>query len=36
LGVEPAAGPRDDFVKFIAQNRVVAAQIAKASGLKPQ
>jgi tripartite-type tricarboxylate transporter receptor subunit TctC len=34
--VEPAAGPRAEFVKFIAENRVVAARIAKESGLQPR
>ena len=34
--VEPATGPRDAFVKFIAENRIVAARIAKESGLQPR
>jgi len=34
--VEPAAGPRQEFIKFIAENRVVAARIAKESGLQPR
>jgi tripartite-type tricarboxylate transporter receptor subunit TctC len=34
--VEPAAGPREDFVRFIAENRVVAARIAKESSLQPR
>ena len=34
--VEPATGRREEFVKFIAENRVVAARIAKESGLVPR
>jgi tripartite-type tricarboxylate transporter receptor subunit TctC len=34
--VEPAAGPRDEFVRFIADNRTFAARIAKESGLEPK
>jgi tripartite-type tricarboxylate transporter receptor subunit TctC len=34
--VEPAAGPREDFVRFIAENRVVAARIARESGVQPR
>jgi tripartite-type tricarboxylate transporter receptor subunit TctC len=34
--VEPATGTREEFVKFIAENRVVAARIAKESGLQPR
>jgi tripartite-type tricarboxylate transporter receptor subunit TctC len=34
--VEPAVGPTEEFVKFIAENRAIAARIAKESGTKPQ
>jgi tripartite-type tricarboxylate transporter receptor subunit TctC len=34
--VDPATGPREEFIKFIAENRVVAARIAKESGLQPR
>ncbi len=34
--VEPAAGPRAAFAKFIADNRVIAARIAKESGVEPK
>ena len=34
--VEPAAGPRAAFAKFVADNRVIAARIAKESGLEPK
>jgi tripartite-type tricarboxylate transporter receptor subunit TctC len=34
--IEPAAGPRDEFIKFIAENRAFAAKIAKESGLEPK
>ena len=34
--VEPAAGPREEFVKFLADNNTIAARIAKDSGLQPQ
>jgi tripartite-type tricarboxylate transporter receptor subunit TctC len=34
--VEPATGPRDEFIKFIADNRAFAARIAKEAGIKPQ
>ena len=34
--VEPATGPRDEFIKFIAGNRAFAARIAKEAGIKPQ
>jgi tripartite-type tricarboxylate transporter receptor subunit TctC len=34
--VEPATGPQEEFVKFIAENRVIAATIAKESGLQPR
>jgi tripartite-type tricarboxylate transporter receptor subunit TctC len=34
--VEPAAGPRAEFAKFIADNRTFAARIAKESGLEPK
>ncbi len=34
--VEPAAGPREPFVKFIADNRAFAARIAKESGIQPR
>ena len=30
--VEPAAGPRDEFTKFIADNRAFAARVAKEAG----
>ena len=33
--VEPATGPRDAFIKFIAGNRAFAARIAKESGIEP-
>jgi tripartite-type tricarboxylate transporter receptor subunit TctC len=34
--VEPSAGPRDEFIKFIAENRAFAARVAKEAGIKPQ
>ena len=34
--VEPAIGPRDEFIKFIANNRAFAARVAKEAGIKPQ
>jgi tripartite-type tricarboxylate transporter receptor subunit TctC len=34
--VEPAIGPRDEFIKFIASNRAFAARVAKEAGIKPQ
>jgi tripartite-type tricarboxylate transporter receptor subunit TctC len=34
--VEPAAGTRAEFIKFIAENRKVAAMIAKDTGLQPK
>jgi tripartite-type tricarboxylate transporter receptor subunit TctC len=34
--VDPATGPREEFIKFIAENRVIAARIAKESGLQPR
>jgi tripartite-type tricarboxylate transporter receptor subunit TctC len=34
--VEPAVGPTAGFVKFIAENREIAARIAKDSGTQPQ
>jgi tripartite-type tricarboxylate transporter receptor subunit TctC len=34
--VEPSAGPRDEFIKFIADNRAFAARVAKEAGIKPQ
>jgi hypothetical protein len=34
--VEPAAGQRNEFIKFIAENRVFAARIAKDSGEQPK
>jgi tripartite-type tricarboxylate transporter receptor subunit TctC len=34
--VEPAIGPRDEFIKFIASNRVFAARVAKETGQQPQ
>ena len=34
--VEPAAGPRAAFAKFVAENRVIAARIAKESGVEPK
>jgi tripartite-type tricarboxylate transporter receptor subunit TctC len=34
--VEPATGPRDEFIKFIAGNRAFAAKVAKEAGIKPQ
>jgi tripartite-type tricarboxylate transporter receptor subunit TctC len=33
--VEPATGPRDAFIKFIAGNRAFAARVAKESGIEP-
>jgi tripartite-type tricarboxylate transporter receptor subunit TctC len=34
--VEPAVGPRDEFAKFIANNRAFAARVAKETGMQPQ
>jgi tripartite-type tricarboxylate transporter receptor subunit TctC len=34
--VEPAAGPRADFAKFIDANRAFAARVAKEAGIQPQ
>jgi tripartite-type tricarboxylate transporter receptor subunit TctC len=34
--VEPALGPRDEFKKFIDNNRAFAARVAKETGLQPQ
>jgi tripartite-type tricarboxylate transporter receptor subunit TctC len=34
--VEPSAGPRDEFIKFIANNRAFAARVAREAGIKPQ
>jgi len=34
--VEPAIGPRDEFIKFIAGNRAFAARVAKEADIKPQ
>src|SRR4029077_6252578 len=34
--VEPALGPRDEFIKFIDNNRAFAARVAKEAGIKPQ
>jgi tripartite-type tricarboxylate transporter receptor subunit TctC len=34
--VEPATGPRDAFIKFIANNRAFAARVAKETGQQPQ
>ena len=34
--VEPATGPRDEFIKFIANNRAFAARVAKEAGIQPQ
>jgi len=34
--VEPMAGPRDEFAKFIANNRAFAARVAKETGIQPQ
>ena len=34
--VEPAVGPREEFVKFIANNRAFAARVAKDTGIQPQ
>ena len=34
--VEPAIGPRDEFIKFIASNRAFAAKVAKEADIKPQ
>jgi tripartite-type tricarboxylate transporter receptor subunit TctC len=34
--VEPATGPRDAFIKFIANNRALAARVAKDAGIQPQ
>ena len=33
--VEPATGPRDEFIKFIANNRAFAARVAKETGIEP-
>ena len=33
--VEPATGPRDEFIKFIASNRAFAARVAKETGIQP-
>jgi tripartite-type tricarboxylate transporter receptor subunit TctC len=33
--VEPATGPRDEFIKFIADNRAFAARVAKEAGIVP-
>jgi tripartite-type tricarboxylate transporter receptor subunit TctC len=34
--VEPMAGPRDEFKKFIDNNRAFAARVAKETGMQPQ
>jgi tripartite-type tricarboxylate transporter receptor subunit TctC len=34
--VDPAVGPRDEFIKFIASNRAFAAKVAKQADIKPQ
>jgi tripartite-type tricarboxylate transporter receptor subunit TctC len=34
--VEPMAGPREEFAKFIVANRGFAARVAKESGIKPE
>jgi tripartite-type tricarboxylate transporter receptor subunit TctC len=34
--VAPATGPRDEFIKFIANNRAFAAKVAREAGIKPQ
>ena len=34
--VEPAVGPRAEFIKFIAANRAFAARVAKEAGIEPQ
>ena len=34
--VEPATGPRDEFIKFIADNRAFAARVAKDAGIEPK
>jgi tripartite-type tricarboxylate transporter receptor subunit TctC len=34
--VEPASGPRQEFIKFIANNRAFAARVAKETGQQPQ
>ena len=34
--VEPALGPRDEFAKFIDNNRAFAARVARETGLQPQ
>jgi tripartite-type tricarboxylate transporter receptor subunit TctC len=34
--VEPSAGPRDEFIKFIAENRAFAGRVAKEAGITPQ
>jgi tripartite-type tricarboxylate transporter receptor subunit TctC len=34
--VEPAVGPRDEFARFIANNRAFAARVAKETGMQPQ
>ena len=36
MSSEPAVGPRDEFIKFIASNRAFAAKVAKDAGIKPQ
>jgi tripartite-type tricarboxylate transporter receptor subunit TctC len=33
--VEPATGPRDEFIKFINDNRAFAARVAQEAGIKP-
>jgi tripartite-type tricarboxylate transporter receptor subunit TctC len=34
--VEPATGPRAEFIRFIANNRAFAARVAKDAGIQPQ
>ena len=34
--VEPATGPREEFKKFIADNRAFAARVARETGMQPQ
>lgn len=34
--VEPALGPRDEFIKFIADNRAFAARVAKDANIEPK
>jgi tripartite-type tricarboxylate transporter receptor subunit TctC len=34
--IEPATGPRDEFIKFIAANRAFAARVAKDANIEPK